>query len=114
ELLRRIARLEPWGEFRHASREDLGGRRLWFYEIPRRDAARLERAETPWAVVAEDANTLRVAVVSADKPEGMPVDPVHLWVRPLSVKRARLRRVEEELDELAERRVRLARWIPAL
>jgi V/A-type H+/Na+-transporting ATPase subunit I len=42
-LVERIAELEPWGEFSLPPEQDLAGRKLWFYIVPQRQMAQLQR-----------------------------------------------------------------------
>ncbi len=106
----RIRKLEPWGDFRFPSVEDLGGNRLWFYMVPRARLKMIEGLGYPWEVVRRDGDTHHVVVVSPEEPQGMPVPRTHAGAVSLSTLREQLDQCEMEIDELEARRVTLTHW----
>ena len=47
-LAQRIQALEPWGNFTLPDIDQLGGYRLWFYQIPHHKMKLLQNLEQPW------------------------------------------------------------------
>lgn len=109
-LVRRIEIVRPWGEFVLPQPEDLRGRRLWFYVVPRYRMPEVEALALTSQVVRRDDRFAYVVVIRASAPEGMPVLPEELGERPLSALERRLDEVLIELEELHAQRVALTRW----
>ena len=63
------------------------------------------RIDLPWRVVSQDNRFSYVVVVAPVQPADMPVEPVFLEPRSLSMLRVRLEQVELELEELDYRRI---------
>ncbi|MCA9264910.1 MAG: ATPase V, partial [Planctomycetales bacterium] len=105
-----IGGLEPCGDFRLPSADELGNLRLWFYIDPHYRLRSLMEQDLAWHVAARDHRFAYVVVIAADEPEGMPVPHVHLDKRPLSTLAQRLDAVDSELDEFHWQRVALTRW----
>jgi V/A-type H+-transporting ATPase subunit I len=113
--LRRHAReLEPWGDFVVPEPDELAGMRLWFYRLPRRRTEELRATDLVWSVVGGDAQLDKVVVVAERQPDELCETPVVLEPRGLTALRARLARIDEELEEVAWRRAELTRWIRLL
>jgi V/A-type H+-transporting ATPase subunit I len=114
QLQARIAELEPWGDFELPDWARQGALRFWFYTVPLHKVALLASIDVPWRIVGRDHRFARVVVVAADPPVGMPGSPVMLDPRSLGTLRARLEEVEEELEQLDDRRIGLSRHARAL
>lgn len=114
EALRgRIRNLEPWGDFDLPPADALGGRRLWFYEVPHRKRKALRDVDLPWAEVARTASTNFVVVISETQPppEKMPVPRTRTGAHSLSRLQRALEDSEVELEELEMERIALTRYI---
>ena len=54
ELRQQIREVEPWGDFKLPSPDELGGLGLWFYVVPLHKMKLLEEANFAWHVVRKD------------------------------------------------------------
>ncbi|MGR8935364.1 MAG: V-type ATP synthase subunit I [Gammaproteobacteria bacterium] len=112
-LAKRIADIEPWGNFRLPDAEQLAGLRLWFYIVPKSAMAQLRDGELVWYVACQDNLQCYVVVVSPSEPpaSSMPVARTHTGVVPFSELRAELQQLELEIEDLQAQRESLTRWI---
>lgn len=114
-LNRRIADLEPWGQFEWPDRRDIGGFSLWFYIVPRWRLKEVAATDYVWQVVGMDNRMAYVVVVSHDEPGvgpgEMPVERVRTGARSLTTLKARRETVEIALEDLAAERSALTRWL---
>ncbi len=108
-LVRSIEALEPWGNFEIPPDEELGGLRLWFYLIRRRQVSELANLDLAWQAVNEDHQFVYAVVVSPEEPQRVPGTRVELDRRPLAELKARLEQVDEDLETLHWLRVKLTR-----
>ena len=106
----RIDNLAPWGDFEFPTREQLGGQRLWFFQVPHHQIKDVEKTGLRWEVVDRDARFFYVIVVSANEPEGMPVPRLHTGGVSRHRLIAELEEVELELEDVEAERVSLTRW----
>lgn len=113
-LIRSIDQLRPWGSFELPAEHALGGLQLWFYVVPRREAAALAGVKQVWQRVNQDRQNEYVVVVSREEPESFPGTMVTLDRRPLVEIERRLEQVDEELESLHWQRVALTRWLTLL
>ncbi len=111
-LARRIADLEPWGEFRFPPPEAVAHRRLWFYILPVKARRALDALDRPWVVVARDQTRLFVALIARDEPPAdvLPVARTHTGAVPLSTLRRECEDLEIEIEEAQAARAALGRW----
>jgi len=109
-LVERLRDLEPWGEFRFASLEEMGGYRLWFYAVPHYQIDEVKQSELSWHIVNQDNRLIYVVVISEREPEGMPVPRMHLGTMPRSDVAARLEEVELAIADAEAERASLTRW----
>jgi V/A-type H+-transporting ATPase subunit I len=109
-IARRIELMRPWGDFSFARLDDMGGLRLWFYIIPRKEMNRIRTRPEPWEVVRIDALRAYVAVVSPEEPEGMPVPRMRLGNRTRRELEERFEAVERAIEEKRAERAYLTRW----
>lgn len=109
-LERRIADLEPWGEFVLPPLHDRYSLRFWFYIVPHALMMEVAATNLVWERVGRDDRFAYVIVVSTDEPQGMPVERTHTGDKPLSKLRARLEEVEIEREDLQAERASLTRW----
>jgi V/A-type H+-transporting ATPase subunit I len=100
ELERKVAMLEPWGDFRLPSNGRLGPLQFWFYTVRHHQLDGFQKADVAWQVVSTDNQYVYVVVISREQPEGLPGSVVDLPTLPYSELSARLERVKEELEEL--------------
>jgi V/A-type H+-transporting ATPase subunit I len=112
-LRARIAKLEPWGDFRLPPLSDLAGVRLWFYVVPHRYEAALEHLELPWQVAHRGNRENWVVVLSRDEPPAdlLPVPRTHTGAKPLSTLRLELEQAEVEMEALLSERQALTRFL---
>lgn len=109
-LRRRIADLEPWGDFTLPATAERSDLRFWFYIVPHYRMRQLQGRDLIWQVVNRDNRFCYVVVIARDEPVGMPTERTHTGSHSLSELRQRLETVELEMDELEADRSRLTRW----
>lgn len=113
-LARRLAAVEPWGDYALDPALPARGLRLWFYAVPRHRLGEIPAGITAWQVVGADHRFCHVAVVHGEEPAGMPVPRAHTG----SVRRrdllAERQALDAESDELQAERSALTRWCDAL
>ena len=111
-LAKRVADLEPWGEFRFPLPEAVAHRKLWFYILPLKERRALDAVDTPWAVVARDPTRLFVALIAEEEPPAdiLPVPRTHTGAVPLSALQRELEDLEIEIEEAQAIRGALGRW----
>jgi len=109
-LATRIDTLKPWGSFEFSPLEALGGQRLWFFQVPRKQMTEVSASALIWEVVDTDPRFCYVVVVSADEPAGMPVPRIHIGSKSPRELVERLEEVELERDDVEAERINLTRW----
>ncbi|UCG75638.1 MAG: ATPase V [Gemmatimonadota bacterium] len=109
-LMHRIEALAPWGDFDFPPAEDLAGRRLWFYVVPRNRVRELAASGLIWEDVRRDGRNAFVIVISESEPQGVPAPRVRTGKVSRRKLERRLHDVELELDDAYLERVRLTRW----
>lgn len=111
-LLKRIAEIEPWGDFKLSELAELGHIRLWFYIVPKRLMNKLDN-ELVYQVVHRDNINCYVVVLSEQEPEStaVPVPRTHTGKVPLSQLRKQLEYTELQLEDIQAERESLTRWI---
>ena len=119
----RIAGLSAFGDFALPEETDaLRGRRLWFYDVPLKHRAALDRLDLPWCVVGRGPTALHVAVIAQEEPPAdiLPVSRTHTGARRLShlrhdleIARIERERAEAERRELSRNRLALGRRLAA-
>lgn len=105
-----IEALTPWGEFRWPDLSETKGVRLWFYVIPERELATLEKFGLPWQLIRIESQQAHVVVLSTDQPK-LPWPPKSLPRRSLSEVQAESNSVGEELEKVQWERAELTRWL---
>lgn len=113
ELIRQhILALKPWGEFRFAPLEEMGGYRLWFYQVPLFKLSDLAQCPHPWQEVARDHRQHYVVVIAEKEPatQEVPFARVHTGDRCYAELNETLERAEWELDDLDAEREALTAW----
>jgi V/A-type H+-transporting ATPase subunit I len=109
-LLQRLAAAKSWGDFRFPPLEELGGLRLWFYVVPRKEMPKVEASGLVWQVVRSDPRFSYVVVAAESEPQSMPVPRSHLGsVSPADLDR-RLDEVELAIEDAQAERAHLTRW----
>jgi V/A-type H+-transporting ATPase subunit I len=109
-LATRIQNLEPWGDFAFPPPGELGGQRLWFFQVPHKQMKDVGATGLRWEVVRKDERFCYVVVVSEDEPEGMPVERVRTGAKSRRELIERLEEVEIDLEDVEAERNRLTRW----
>ena len=111
-LTNRLKQLAPWGNFTLPKLEDLGGYRLWFYQVPHPKAKKIQELDLPWQIVGQDQLHVYVIVIAKEEPPAnlLPVSRTHLGsVSPAQLKK-QLEAIEIELDEIKAEQEALSRW----
>lgn len=109
-LSTRIQNLEPWGDFAFPPPDELGGQRLWFFQVPRNRMKDVPATGLRWEIVRKDERFRYVVVVSEKEPEGMPVERVHTGAKSRRELLERLEEVEIGLEDVEAERNSLTRW----
>jgi V/A-type H+-transporting ATPase subunit I len=112
-LTQRSEKLAPWGNFTLPTLEELGGYRLWFYQVPHTKAKDLQKMELPWQIVGDDHLSAYVVVIAKEEPPSdlLPVSRTHAGsVSPAQLQQ-QLEAIEIELDEIKAEQEALSRWI---
>ncbi|MGK7874214.1 MAG: V-type ATP synthase subunit I [Xenococcaceae cyanobacterium] len=112
-LANRLQKLEPWGNFTLPDLNDLGGYRLWFYQVPHTKAKQIQELKLPWQIVGEDNLNVYVVIVAKEEPPSdvLPVPRTRAGsVSPEELQR-QLEQAEIELDEIRAEQEALSRWI---
>ncbi len=112
-LAERVAELAPWGDFSFPPEAALGGIKLWFYIVPRRQLGQLAALDLPWQEVHRDNRQAWIVVSSQDEPprDALPVPRTRTGSLGLSEVRRRLEAAEVELEEVQAEHQALTRWI---
>ena len=112
-LAQRIQALEPWGNFTLPDIDQLGGYRLWFYQIPHHKMKLLQNLEHPWQQISEDHRFVYVVVLSKEEPpaDALPTPRIRTGAVPLNELKHELQRVEIQLEDLDAEHEALSRWI---
>lgn len=115
-LTRRIADLEPWGDFEFpVDHQQIGGVYLWFYIVPRWRMKEVAATDLVWEIVGRDNRFAYVVVLSEHEPPsgegGMPVERTHTGDRSLTRLQERLEEVEATLEDKDAERGALSRWV---
>ena len=113
-LDRRLATVEPWGDYALDPALPAHGLRLWFYAVPRHRLGEIPAQVAAWQVVGSDHRFCHVAVVQADEPVGMPVPRAHTGSVARRDLLAERQALDAESDELQAERSALTRWSDAL
>lgn len=109
-LTTRFDNLAPWGEFEFPTIEQLGGQRLWFYQVPHHQMDVVKKTGLRWEVADRDSRFFYVVVVAAEEPEGMPVPRLHTGSSSRRALQGQIEEVEIELEDAEAERVSLTRW----
>jgi V/A-type H+-transporting ATPase subunit I len=113
-LSTRIQNLEPWGDFAFPPPDELGGQRLWFFQVPQNQMKDVAATGLRWEIVRKDERFRYVVVVSEEEPEGMPVERVRTGARSRAELLERFEEVEIGLEDAEAERNSLTRWCTLL
>ncbi|MEM1312965.1 MAG: V-type ATP synthase subunit I, partial [Pseudomonadota bacterium] len=107
----RIAGLAIFGDFDLPPEPALRGMKLWFYVLPIKHKAHLDRVELPWQIIGRDNTHLHLAVLSRDEPPAdlLPVARVRTGARRLSELRQDLEETKIEIEQAETERAELSR-----
>ena len=109
-IAQRLEDLAPWGDFAFAPLEQMGGYRLWFYVVPKRELASLARIEAPWEVVAGDHRFAYVTVVAAAEPQDVPFERTLSGALGPGALARQLEEIELEIEDVEAERAALTQW----
>lgn len=112
-LEKRIADIRPWGDIVFPPHEELAGHRLWFYRLPVKDRAALDRVELPWEIVREGSRYLYVVLLSHDEPprDVLPVARTHVGALPIRELEEQLEDTRIALEDIEAERHALTRYL---
>ncbi len=113
-LSNRLKNLEPWGKFTLPDLKELGGYRLWFYQVPHTKAKKIqELEELPWQIVGEDNLHVYLVVIAQKEPpsDALPIPRTRAGSISPEELQHQLEEVEIELDEIRAEQEALSRWI---
>lgn len=115
-LANRLKELAPWGHFTLPDLDDLGGYRLWFYQVPYTKAKQIQQLALPWQKVGEDHLNIYVVVISQSEPPSdlLPVPRTRAGAVSPEALKHQLEVLEIELDEIRSEHEALSRWIRLL
>ncbi|NER84795.1 MAG: V-type ATP synthase subunit I, partial [Leptolyngbya sp. SIO1D8] len=115
-LVNRIQALEPWGHFTLPDIDQLGGYRLWFYQLPYQKMKLLQALKLPWQQISTDQRFAYVVVISQEEPpaDALPVPRTRTGSVSLEELKHELQRVEIQLEDLDAEHEALSRWIRLL
>jgi len=111
-VVNRIKEVTPWGDFKLATEEDLGGVNLWFYIIPKH-SMKLLKDDLIYQVVHSDNTHCFVVVLAEQEPpiNSVPVPRTHTGKLSLSELKKELQVLELTLEDKQAERQSLTRWI---
>ncbi len=111
-LINRIKEIKPWGNFKLAKEDELGGIKLWFYIIPKRLMAKL-KDDLIYQVVHKDNLHCYVVILAELEPPvlSVPVPRTHTGIISLSQLTKDLQSIELALEDKQAERESLTRWI---
>lgn len=109
-LLRRLQAFSPWGDFNFPDPAELGGRRLWFYPLPRQALPVLVRTGHTYQIINQDNRFVYVVIVSEQEPLDIPAPRVHLGNKSRRQLDQRLDEVELAIEDTEAERAYLTRW----
>jgi V/A-type H+-transporting ATPase subunit I len=113
-LQQRIEELTPWGSFRlPADAQELGGMRLWFYQVPVGKLKQVAQVECLCEEVHRDNRFSYIVMVAPEEPDPnlMPVPRTHTGAVPLDELKLELERTEILLEDLHAEHQALSHWI---
>ncbi len=110
-LVELIEKLLPFGDFVFPTEEDLGGFRLWLYEIPDHQLEQLEAADVAWTQVHHENRSNFVAVLSKTRPEGLAAEPVEAGTQSLGTLEKSVEKIQMDIEDLGAERAALSRWL---
>lgn len=112
KLDRRIADVEPWGEFSFTDLAEIGDNRLWFYVVPAAKLKEVDPSDKILSVVHRDRYRAYIVLLAPEEPPvgAMPVRRVHVGAEPLSALKRRYEEALIELEGLELERQVLTKW----
>ncbi len=106
----RIQVLKNWGDFSFPPAETLAPLKFWFYIVPLQELPQVAATTYMWQLIRKDNRFAYIIVISADKPENLPVLRTHTGGKSLAELRQRLETIEFTLEDLNVRRLSLTCW----
>ncbi|MGR8935794.1 MAG: V-type ATP synthase subunit I [Gammaproteobacteria bacterium] len=113
-LIKRIQDMRPWGDFVFSPLPEMANLRLWFYQVPHGDMAKVRALPLIYEVVKKDNRFSFVVAVSETEPHAMPVNRTLIGARPRAELEARLEEVELAIEDTQADRAYLTRWYTLL
>lgn len=113
-LIKHIQDMRPWGEFAFSPLAEMGNLRLWFYQVPHADMAKLANLPIVYEVVKKDHRFSFAVVVAENEPQDMPVNRTLIGSQSRAELEARLEDVELSIEDTQAERAYLTRWYTLL
>jgi V/A-type H+-transporting ATPase subunit I len=112
-LANRLEKLAPWGNFTLPNLDDLGGYRLWFYQVPHTKAKQIQGLELPWQIVGKDHLHVYLVIIAKEEPPANILPVPRTLAGSVSPEKLQyqLEQVEVELDEIGAEHEALSRCI---
>ncbi|WP_317928663.1 hypothetical protein [Halioxenophilus sp. WMMB6] len=113
EVLERIVRVTPWGDFSFPPDQYVEHFRFWFYLLPVAKRNALDKIDLPWQIVGRSSTRLYVVVICQNEPVAdlLPVAREHLGSKPLQQLQQEHEQFESRRDELLAEREALTRYL---
>lgn len=121
-----IDAIEGWGDFELPEPEDIGGRSLFFYEMPHAKKKQLAKAykksrkkrkipNLTWQEVGQSSRTSYIVVITeGEEPQGVPGERVEFGELTLGQAKHKYEELAIALEDLADERKKLTQWIGLL
>ncbi|MGY6276950.1 V-type ATP synthase subunit I [Methylomonas sp. MgM2] len=109
-LIKRIQDMRPWGDFVFSPLPEMGNLRLWFYQVPHADMAKLRDLPIVYEVVKKDHRFSFVVVIAENEPQDMPVTRTLIGSQSRANLEARLEDLELVIEDTQAERAYLTRW----
>lgn len=108
-MVERIKAIEPWGNIEFPENSSLSGFRLWFYRVPAKAVAAMNRVDSVWQCVHRDDRYHYIVVIDRNEPapSSMPVPRTPMGAQSLSRLKQELNQLDRSLASLHREREKL-------
>jgi len=110
---RRRLLLGQWGSFEFPTLKEIDNKRMWFYRIPLRKHALLDKVALPWQIIRSDQRFHYLVVLSPGQPtdEEIPFRRSRCGALSITQLDARHEEALVQLEDLDAQRESLTRWV---